>query len=258
MTGEVPPDAFQKFEQPIAEALAVFSALTDGDVEFGPEATRLSQPEGADRPSSQPAAVRYLGETVGSLTAVIFKYYDGTGRTSPRRVRGLTGGEFFLETAKVLPRLEKQAQAAHGDVHLALAAFTAEEPTKFEPRLLAGSLSLFGRFRGAVELGYLGQNNVDFSAAMSGSQPARPAATVTVSPERLDPAFAANPGSRWTNDLRAVYNRYPGVSQIAGILTLDRHNGGVSPAQASLLRRLGTVEPVPGGGHRTLQPLQGR
>ena len=251
---------FQALEPVIPEALAAFSARAGGDVEFGPEAAHLDQPEGAARPSSPPAEVRYLGETVGKLTVVVFKYYDGTGNESGVRISSSEG--FFLETAKAKPRPDRASQRIHGDVHLPLASFRGEvtEPG-LNTKLLAGSLSLFASFRGEViEVGYLGQDASDFDQTMSGTETPPPIATATVKSQRLDPLFSGGFSSRWTNDLRTVYNRRPAISQVAAFLTLDRDDhGAVSRTQANMLRELGTVEPVlPGQAPRLLRPLQGR
>src|SRR5665213_292444 len=122
MTCEVDENPYQALEQPISDALEMIAAVSGGDVEFGPEAAQVNQVSGSARPTSLAAEVLYLGEVVGSLTTVIFKPYDGTGNPSAGRVYD-SGGGFFLETARIIPRMDEEAQAIHGDVHLAIASF---------------------------------------------------------------------------------------------------------------------------------------
>ncbi|HEY5152595.1 MAG TPA: hypothetical protein VII55_01330 [Candidatus Saccharimonadales bacterium] len=246
MAGETGANPYLELEQPISEALDLIAAVAGGNVEFGPEAAHLSYAAGDERPASQPAAVRYLGETVGSLKVVIFEPFDGTGNRIDRSDRPVYDAArgFFPETARIKARMYDEAQAVHGDVHLAVASFRGEQPN-FDPRLLAGSLSLFGRFGVVAEIGYLGQDNLAFGNIMAGKQTPAPAVTQTVKPDRLNHSFSRMVMNRPASDFRAVYNRYPGVSQVAGFITLNRdEKGGVSRAQADMLHRLGTVQPV--------------
>jgi hypothetical protein len=261
MSGSGAPNPAHGIELPVInQALKAFEAKTYGHVTFGLEAAVLSRPEGAERLTSQPAAVHYLGESVGTVTAVVFGCYDGTGARTEDKVKDTTGDGYYMEAAKILPRVNEAAQMVHGDVHLALASFKGEEDLRSDTdvRLLAGSLSLFGRFGKLVEIGYLGQNNLDFHDIMEGGQTPTPTATKTISPRRLQPPFSVTFGSTWHHDVRAVYNRYR-ISQVAAFITLERgDNGQVSPAQADMIERLGAIEPVPGKPQPPRRPLQRR
>jgi hypothetical protein len=262
MSGSAAPNPVHGIELPVInQALKTFEAKTDGDVTFGTEAAVLSRPEGAERLTSQPAAVHYLDENIGTLTAVVFKYYDGTGARSGDKVEDSTKDGYYMEGAKILPQVDEDAQEIHGDLHLPLASFKGEGDPQpdTDTRLLAGSLSLFGRFGELVEIGYLGQNNLDFRDVMESGRIPEPTVTKTISPSRLEPPFSIRFGSGWHHDVRAVYNRYMGISQIAAFIKLQRApNGQVSPAQADMIERLGAIEPVRGKPQPPRPPLQRR
>lgn len=218
------------FEDPIREALDLYSDQTDGRVAFdsGNAAQLTLTP---DKPNSARSAtlVKHLGETLGTLYVIAFDFEDGTGDESMFALDDQIGFGFYPRDAKVLPRSKA---SLHSEAHLTLASFSLHKPNE-DPVMFAGNLELVGfrEPRYLAQLAALGQSAANFSKAIFREEQAQPTVTYTTG-NRHDT------GERF-GDPHAVFNS-ANVVQVCGFVAVSHE---MAEAHAAALPSLGAVIP---------------
>jgi hypothetical protein len=218
------------FEDPIREALDLYSERTEGKVLFDSgNAARLALTP--DKPNSARSAttVRHLGKTLGTLYVIAFDFEDGTGDESTYKLASQLDFGFYPSDVKVLPRSKA---SLHSEAHLTLASFLPKQPDA-DPIMFGGSLELVGfrKPRSLARLATLGQSAGEFSHAIFRETQPQPTVTYTTGNH-------PDTGERF-GDPHAVFNSAY-IVQVCGFVAISHE---MARDHAAALPTLGAVIP---------------
>jgi hypothetical protein len=230
------------YEPYIRDALAQYSDITDGRVQFQPDkAARLELMPDKSYLARSVSEVTHAGETALQLHVLVLTTFDGTGVEGDYTLAG-TDTSAYRPVPGVLPRSKA---GTHAEAHLTIATRRLTDLLA-EPINFAGNLSLLG-FQGGravTEIGSLGQGLDAFAMSAFPVRPApeavrlaRPTVTYTVGYRQPSPAVEA---VRF-GDPHAVYNPWVSYEQVCAFLAVPET---AAQKHLAVLSLLGAVEPA--------------
>jgi hypothetical protein len=215
MSADVQEFPFEVFEEPIQQALEVYTGRTNERIGFDDPvaASQLREtPEGTTSARAM-TDVTFEGIPVGSLVVIAFAPGDGTGKESALKLKNLSVHPDYPRDVRVVPR----NKTCHTEVHLPIESRLMSAPNSAS-QLFTGSLDLLGLNRAkkrpqVAKIGTLGQERIDLWRGVTLSDEAvEPKATYTV---------GYDPSNRRFGNQHAVFNSVGGVMQVCGFFAVS-------------------------------------